>query len=191
MSRARLRHRRGSLGLAFAVVVFALGMTAAVALGWENEQKPKDHGKNEQEQGKEHGNKENEKNDQHGNKEKGNQQPKGQTTPTTPQAPTTTTPTQTVPAPPAAVPTPSQPTPSQAPSAPVNAQGAPEQPSGEQPSGRGGKEVAQAPTPSAPLAPVAEQQKLARTGLDPAWIALMGVLCLGGGAFLFRRAMAR
>jgi LPXTG-motif cell wall-anchored protein len=52
--------------------------------------------------------------------------------------------------------------------------------------------VAQAPTAeSAPLAPVSEHRKLARTGLDPAVIALLGALCLGGGAFLFRRAMAR
>ena len=184
MSRATLRQRRGAIGLVFAVVVFALGMTAAVALGWQNEQQPQEQSKNEQEKGKEHGNKENEKNQQHNQK---NEKPQTQTTPTTP-----TTPTQTVPAAPPPVAAQPQPTPSQAPSPPVNSQGAPEQPSGnEQPSG-GGKEVAQAPTAeSAPLAPVSEHRKLARTGLDPAVIALLGALCLGGGAFLFRRAMAR
>jgi cytoskeletal protein RodZ len=177
MSRETLRQRAGWASVVFAVVVFAIGMTAAVALGWENEQQPKEHGKNEQ-QGKQHGNKENEnENENEKNKphQQGNQQPPTPTTPTTPAQPP-----QTVPAPP-------QPAPAQAPS-PVGARGAPEQ----QPSA-GGKEVAQTPAAeSAPaLAPVSEQQKLARTGLDPALIALLGVVCLGGGAFLFRRAMAR
>jgi len=38
---------------------------------------------------------------------------------------------------------------------------------------------------------VAQRSQLAKTGLDPALIALLGALCLGGGALLFRRALAR
>jgi uncharacterized protein HemX len=180
MSRATLRQKRGQLAVVFAVVVFALGMTAAVAFGWENEQ-PKEHGKNEQEQGKEHGNK-GEKNNEHKQK---NEQEQVPTTPTTPVGPTT--PAQAVPTTP--------PTPAQAPSpapTPVGAQGAPERQTSEQKPSAAEKQVAQAPTTAAPsLAPVAEQKKLARTGLDPALIALLGVLALGGGVLLFRRAITR
>jgi LPXTG-motif cell wall-anchored protein len=42
-----------------------------------------------------------------------------------------------------------------------------------------------------PLAPVAERRQLASTGLNPALIAIAGMLCLVGGAFLFRRAVVR
>jgi hypothetical protein len=190
---------RQKVGLILAVAVFALGMTAAVALGWENEQTPQEHGKNEQDhgknkkKGKEHGNNE-EKGKEHGNnEEKGNKGNEKSPPVTTPQTPAPVAPTGTTPAPvgPAA-PTSPQGAPSQPPS-PVGSQGAPEQPS-EQGGGSkgGGKEVAQStPSESAPLAPVAEQRKLARTGLNPALIALLGALCLGGGAFLFRRGLAR
>jgi LPXTG-motif cell wall-anchored protein len=47
------------------------------------------------------------------------------------------------------------------------------------------------PQPGAPTVPVAERRELATTGLDPALIALLGAMCLGGGALLFRRALAR
>jgi hypothetical protein len=47
------------------------------------------------------------------------------------------------------------------------------------------------PQPGAPTVPVAERSELAETGLDPALIALHGALFLGGGALLFRRALAR
>jgi LPXTG-motif cell wall-anchored protein len=52
--------------------------------------------------------------------------------------------------------------------------------------------VAQAaPQEGAEAVPAAEREELAQTGLDPALIALLGALCLGGGGLLFRRAMAR
>jgi LPXTG-motif cell wall-anchored protein len=52
--------------------------------------------------------------------------------------------------------------------------------------------VAQAPPEAGAAAvPVAERRELAQTGLDPALIALLGALCLGGGGLLFRRALAR
>jgi LPXTG-motif cell wall-anchored protein len=52
--------------------------------------------------------------------------------------------------------------------------------------------VAQAPPEeAAPTAPAAERRELAKTGLDPALIALLGAVCLGGGGLLFRRALAR
>ena len=52
--------------------------------------------------------------------------------------------------------------------------------------------VAQAPPEEgAPTSPAAKRTELAKTGLDPALIALLGAMCLGGGALLFRRALAR
>jgi LPXTG-motif cell wall-anchored protein len=85
--------------------------------------------------------------------------------------------------------------------APVVSQGttpAPEQPVTTEsvPTKKGGVPespvVAQAaPGAGAPATPVAERSQLARTGLDPALIALLGALCLGGGGLLFRRALAR
>jgi hypothetical protein len=51
--------------------------------------------------------------------------------------------------------------------------------------------VAQAaPTGEAPAVAAAERQELARTGLDPALIGLLGALCVGAGGLLFRRALA-
>ena len=52
--------------------------------------------------------------------------------------------------------------------------------------------VAQAPPQAgAPTAAAAERNQLAKTGLDPGLIALLGAMCLGGGGLLFRRALAR
>ena len=53
--------------------------------------------------------------------------------------------------------------------------------------------VAQAPPEEGSVAasPAANRTELAKTGLDPALIALLGAMCLGGGALLFRRALAR
>lgn len=80
----------------------------------------------------------------------------------------------------------------------MTTQGAPppEQPAGEAPeeeeeAGRGPEVAQEIPGEEAPLAPVAEQRKLAKTGLNPALIALLGAFSLGGGIFLFRRALAR
>jgi LPXTG-motif cell wall-anchored protein len=58
--------------------------------------------------------------------------------------------------------------------------------------GEGGEpELAQAPGEEPELAPAAERKKLAETGLDPALIAVLGGLLVGGGVLLFRRAFAR
>ncbi len=61
---------------------------------------------------------------------------------------------------------------------------------------------AAAPAPQAAPAPVEQvkakgapkrkgRKQLARTGLDPVLMALLGALCLAGGGLLFRRAVAR
>lgn len=178
MSRARKGKLRRKLGLILSVAVFALGLSTAAALGWENEQKPKQHG--EQEKGdndREHGKKEKEK--------------PAVTTPTTPTQTTPTTPTVTTPSPPAAVPAPG-PTPSQAPGQPVTNQGAPDKQAEQEQAAPNRLAGETTPTAqSAPLAPVSEQRKLARTGLNPAVIALLGAFCLAGGFVLVRRALAR
>jgi outer membrane biosynthesis protein TonB len=155
-------------GLIFALAAFVLGVTAAAALGWENEENNK---------GKEHGQEET---------------PPTVTTPTpapeqvTPAAPTVTTPT--TPAQPQQV-TPPPPTPAPAPSQPVESKGAPEKKSGaKQEEKNVPAEVAPSAQPT--LAPAVERKQLARTGLDPVVMALLGVFCLAGGGLLFRRAMA-
>ena len=51
--------------------------------------------------------------------------------------------------------------------------------------------VAPAAGQTVALAPAVERKQLARTGLSPLVIALMGSFCLLGGALLFRRALAR
>jgi outer membrane biosynthesis protein TonB len=158
-------------GLIFALAAFVLGVTAAAALGWENEENNK---------GKEHGKEET---------------PPTVTTPTTPAppeqvtpvAPTVTTPT--APAQPQQV-TPPPPAPAPAPSQPVESKGAPERKGGaKQEEKNVPAEVAPSAQPT--LAPAVERKQLARTGLDPVVMALLGVFCLAGGGLLFRRAMAR
>jgi outer membrane biosynthesis protein TonB len=158
-------------GLIFALAAFVLGVTAAAALGWENEENNK---------GKEH--------------------PKQETPPTV-TTPTPAPPQQQVTTPPAPAPTPApaaapapapaapQGAPTQAPSQPVESKGAPEQKVGaEQEEQNVPAEVAPSAQPT--LAPAVERKQLARTGLDPVVMALLGVFCLAGGGLLFRRAMA-
>jgi outer membrane biosynthesis protein TonB len=173
MSRLSMR-----TGVIFALVVcFALGMTAAAAVGWGGggEEQGQDHGKAEEngkdhsEKGKEHGNGEKE----HGKKEK----EQGKEAP-----PTVTTPPTAVTTPPA--PTPSAPVAPQA-APPTTTQAPPEPP--EKVIVRERPPAEKAP----PLAPVAERKQLASTGLNPALIAVVGMFCLAGGAFLFRRALVR
>ena len=168
-------------GIVMTVAAFVIGITAATALGWgsggqENEKPPTSTPKHE-------GNKDNDKNEEeHGKGEKPKPKPPETTAPAgqpaqpapaaTPPAVTPPTPvvSQGVPAPPA---TPEQPTGTKSapPQSPVVAQASP-----------GG---------SVPTTPVANRKQLAKTGLDPALIALLGALCLGGGGLLFRRALAR
>lgn len=160
-------------GLIFAVATFVLGVTAATALGWANEKnnKGKEHGKNET--------------------------PPTVTTPTPAppqqpqQVPTTPAPT---PAPPAAAPAPTTPqsTPAQTPPKQVTAKGGPEK------NGAGQEQQQQQNTPAevtpatqTALAPAVERKQLARTGLDPVLMALLGAFCLAGGGLLFRRAVVR
>jgi hypothetical protein len=181
MSRSTIRQKTGVI---VALVALVLGVTAANALGWANEQ-PTTGGGEEHGGNKEHGNKgghHNENgggNENHGNE---NNQP-SESTPT-PQTPAPQAPAST-PAPPVtgqAVPGTTTPPQQGVAGAPVE-QGGQESP--ESPV------VAQETPTAAPLAPVAERKALAQTGLDPELIALLGVLCLGGGVFLFRRALVR
>jgi hypothetical protein len=159
-------------GLIFAVAAFVLGVTAATALGWANEKnnKGKEHGKNET--------------------------PPTVTTPTPAppqqpqQVPTTPAPT---PAPPAGVP-PAPPVGAQTPPEQVTARGAPKQ----KHKGGGAKQQREQNVPAevtpgtqTTLAPVVERKQLARTGLDPILMALLGAFCLAGGGLLFRRAVVR
>jgi LPXTG-motif cell wall-anchored protein len=168
MSRLTFTKRAGVL---MAVVAFVLGITAASALGWANEgetapAKPKHEG-NEKNKGKE------EEGEEQGEKEKPKpEQPKVVTPPAAQPAPTP-------PAPPAPVVSQGAPTPPPAP--PVSTESVPPE----------APVVAQAPPEQPALAPVAERKELAKTGIDPELIALLGALCLAGGGLMFRRALAR
>jgi len=165
MSRSTFQKKAG---LIFALAAFVLGVTAVTALGWANEEN----------QGKEHGKKET---------------PPTVTTPTptptpTPpqQVPTTPAPT---PAPPAAAPAPQA---APAPVEQVKAKGAPKRKGAERKQQQNAPEQAEvAPAAQTTLAPAVERKQLARTGLDPVVMALLGAFCLAGGGLLFRRAMAR
>jgi uncharacterized protein HemX len=173
---------RRKTGLIFAVVALGLGMTATAALGWENEEKAnKDFGKHEQEHGenqKEHGNKQKEQVKQE------QQAPSAVVPPTQPTAPQPGAAPAPAPAPASPVTTQGAPTP--APEERASAESAPEET--EQAAGKGREILAEE---AAPLAPVAEQRKLAQTGLNPALIALLGAFSLVAGGFLFRRALVR
>jgi hypothetical protein len=148
---------QGKAGLIFALVAFVLGLTAATALGWENEN---------ENQGKGHGKKET---------------PPTVTTPAAPTTPPAATTPAPAPTPPAAAPAP--PTSEQ-----VTVKRAPKPKRAK----REQKRAVPTAAPSAPtLAPVVERKQLARTGLDPLVMALLGLLCLAGGGLLFRRALAR
>ena len=86
--------------------------------------------------------------------------------------------------------------------APVVSQGAPT-PAPEQPIETEAAPPEQGGVPDSPVVaqappeqgvrdvPAANRTELAKTGLDPALIALLGAMCLGGGVLLFRRALAR
>ncbi len=191
-------------GLIFAVVTFALGLTAATALGWETEQnKDRNHGKEQRSEDRDHdkGQKNKDRDHDKGQNNKGRDHDKGEnkggdhdkgnqpvtpnvTTPAPqPGAPTVTTPPAVAPPAPAAV--------------PVTPQGSPTPTPGENGENGGGggdkpTQLAQEGAPEGPaLAPASEREELAKTGLDPALMALLGVFCLGGGVFLFKRAFAR
>jgi LPXTG-motif cell wall-anchored protein len=177
MSRATLPVK---VGVAMAVAAFAIGLTAANAIAWPNEQPAPTQQHGDKDNNKHKGDKGEEENEGKGEK------------PPQPEQPTPPTGQQTPPAPPA---TPAAPP-------PVTSQGGPppvpEQPPvttenvPKQPTVPENPVITQAPPqPGAPAVPVAERRELAKTGLDPALIALLGAMCLGGGALLFRRALAR
>ena len=157
---------RGKAGLIFALAAFVLGLTAVTALGWQNEEKGHGNGNN-------------------------NQPPPTVTTPTPSPPPVVVSP----PGPAAATPAAPQSTPAQTPSQPVKAFGK----KGKKKGGRrrtqhgGGRSIpAKAPVSrTVALAPAVERKELARTGLSPLLIALMGAFSLAGGALLFRRALVR
>jgi LPXTG-motif cell wall-anchored protein len=170
------RAARQKTGVILALVALALGISAGAAYGWANEETDTNN------QGHEENN--------HGNKNKGGKH-KGErpeqnvppATPETPQTPATPTPaTPAAPVTPQGTPTPQQPT---TPESTPTPSGGGENESPESPV------VAQQTPTAAPLAPVAERKELAQTGLNPGLIALLGAMCLGGGAFFLRRALAR
>lgn len=190
MSRSVVRHRAL---LVLALIALGVGATAVPALagdsgGWDQHSdykggKGKDYGKGK-DHGKDYGRDHNKGND-HGKdygkgKDHGNKPQPAPETPVTPQpSPTPTTPT----------PTPATPVaPEGSPS-----QSAPEQPAETTPEEAESPTVAQTPTAgqeSVSAAPAAEREELAKTGIDPGLIALFGVFLVGGGALLFRRALA-
>jgi outer membrane biosynthesis protein TonB len=112
----------------------------------------------------------------HGKKET----PPTVTTPTTPTAPVTPAPAPT-PTPPAAAPAPAPAPPEQ-----VTVK-RPPKPKAKRKQKRAAPVQVTRPT----LAPAVERKQLARTGLDPAVMVLLGFFCLAGGGLLFRRAMGR
>jgi outer membrane biosynthesis protein TonB len=155
---------QGKAGLIFALVAFVLGLTAATALGWENENENQGKG---------------------GKKET----PPTVTTPAAPTTPPVATTPAPAPTPPAAAPAPAPAPPT---SEQVTVKRAPKPKRAKRKQERAARNVPTAVTPSAPtLAPAVERKQLARTGLDPALMALLGLFCLAGGGLLFRRAMAR
>jgi LPXTG-motif cell wall-anchored protein len=161
MSRSTFQKKAG---LILALAAFVLGVTAATALGWENEnQKGKGHGKKET--------------------------PPTVTTPTPapPQEVTTPAPTPT-PAAPAPAPTP-QAAPTPAPVEQVQANAAPKPKGAERKAAQNVPAEETLPSETT-LAPAVERKQLASTGLDPVLMALLGMLCLAGGGLLFRRAIS-
>jgi hypothetical protein len=148
-------------GVILALAAFVLGVTAATAFGWENEKQ----------KGKGHGKKET---------------PPTVTTPTPAQEVTTPAPT---PAPAATAPAP-QAAPTPAPVEHVQTNAVPKRKGAER---KAARNVPAEVTPASEttLAPAVERKQLARTGLDPIVMALLGMFCLAGGGLLFRRAIAR
>jgi hypothetical protein len=186
----RMSGMRYRTGVVLALVVFILGVTAAVATGWETNGETQDKVTHEKGKGKDdngrddngkgrpedHGDKDNGDRDKDNDKGKGKDDEdngdEDKPVVTTPSAPPAPTQVQTTPA---------------APLAPVSPQATPSEP-GEEAEG-GPKEVAQAPGEEPELA--SERKKLAETGLDPGLIAALGAFLVAGGAFFFRKAFAR
>jgi len=168
-----------------ALAAFVIGITAANAMAWgtggetdkpstpkhQDKDKNKGHDDDDDDEGK-------------GGHEKPKPQPKPPVTPPagqpSPPGPATVPPAAPAPAPVVSLGAPPPP-PAQNGTVPPEQGGVPDNPV-----------VAQAPPEAgAPVSPAAERQELAKTGLDPALIALLGAACLGGGALMFRRALAR
>jgi hypothetical protein len=185
MSRWTLPYKAG---VVMALAAFVIGITAASAMAWpsggETDKPPAETPKQDKDkEGK--GEKDDEDRDKGGH-QKPQPQPKppevtppsGAEVPPAPAAPAgPPAPVTAQEAPPAPT-APEQPVEVQAP--PAEEEGVPQSPI-----------VAQAaPTEAAPAAAAAERQELARTGLDPALIGLLGALCVGAGGLLFRRALA-
>lgn len=183
MSRWTLPYKAG---VVMALAAFVIGITAASALGWgsSGEQQDKPPATTPKDKDKDKGHKDDDDDKEEG--KGGNDKPKPQ--PTTPQSqpgPTVTPPAATPPAP---VVSQGVPTPAPAPDQPVDTETLPP----EQGGGPESPVVAQAPPEAgAAASPAASRTELAKTGLDPALIALLGAFCLGGGGLLFRRALAR
>jgi hypothetical protein len=190
---------RRTTGVIFTLVAFVLGVTATAALGWGGTQgsgemndygTPQSSYPQQEEKGKDHGNKGQGKDHGNNNKEQGKDHGEQKKPPEENTSPPATPPAATTP-PAAAAP----------PGTPVTPQSTtPLTPAGQSPPTSGTQKPPErvlvrtkppAPEETTPLAPVAERRQLAETGLDPALIAFTGVVLLGGGAFLFRRSLAR
>jgi LPXTG-motif cell wall-anchored protein len=182
MSRLTLPYKAG---VVMALAAFVIGITAASAMAWPGGEPvaptTPQHGK-DKDKDKDKGHKDDDDDDEgKGGHEKPQPQPpapSGQPSPPPPAGPAPPpVVSQGVPTPPPAAP--EQPVDTE--TLPPEQNGVPESPV-----------VAQTPpSAGAPTSPVADRRQLAKTGLDPALIALLGAMCLGGGGLLFRRALAR
>jgi LPXTG-motif cell wall-anchored protein len=188
MSRWTFPHKTGAV---MALVAFVLGITAANAPAWPNEQDtdqppaPK-HGDKDKDKGKGHKDDDDDDDDEGRG---GEQKPKPEK-PETPPAVQPPGPSGAVTQPPPQVPVTSQGAPPPpAPAPPVETEALPPEQGGVPES----PVVAQAPPEKAEVGaePAAQREELAKTGLDPALIGLLGALFLGAGGLLFRRALAR
>jgi LPXTG-motif cell wall-anchored protein len=204
MSRATARHRAIVVA---AIAALTVSATAVPALGWDDGGHKQDKGQYDQAKkgkgghdrdygkGRDYG-KDRDHGSDHGGKDKshGKGKPEKPAEQPPPQKPPVETPQ-----PPAAQGPPVTPqgAPAQTPEQPVSTEALP----GKTPESLAGGEEEESPVVAqgAPrngqatvsAAPAAEREELAQTGIDPELIALFGVLLLGGGALLFRRALAR
>jgi hypothetical protein len=186
MSRSTYRQIAGAV---LAIGALVLGLTAAAAIGWggETQGTSQDHGQ------KDHG-RQGSKEESGSKKESGGNQDYGNKKPPTETIPprTVNTPPVTETSPPVVVTTPPSTVTVQSPPAVTTKTTTTKSPPVTTTTTTPGPPTETTPPPKTPpLTPVAERKRLASTGLSPWLIALFGAALLGGGSFLFRRALAR